>query len=137
MYMNRMGKIFNQYFKLIIKNKKYYLIFALSILFFIFTFFKVDNYISPKAEILLLIALFISGFISIIYSFRHKNELHKVTFAIILIFGLLTVFTTPTLISIDENEHFARSDMTSLGIMVPEYHRRRLCCLRSCLSITR
>lgn len=122
--MNKIGEIFNQYFEIIFKNKKYILIFALSILFFTFTFFKVENYISPKAEILLLIILFIFGLIAIIYSFKHKNELHKVAFIIILLFGILTVFTTPTLISIDENEHFARSDMTSLGILIPEYQKR-------------
>nr|DAR45109.1 MAG TPA: putative membrane protein [Caudoviricetes sp.] len=121
--MNKIGEIFNQYFEIIFKNKKYILIFALSILFFTFTFFKVENYISPKAEILLLIILFIFGLIAIIYSFKHKNELHKVAFIIILLFGILTVFTTPTLISIDENEHFARSDMTSLGILIPEYQK--------------
>jgi len=90
--MNKIGEIFNQYFEIIFKNKKYILIFALSILFFTFTFFKVENYISPKAEILLLIILFIFGLIAIIYSFKHKNELHKVAFIIILLFGTINSF---------------------------------------------
>lgn len=125
--MNEMCEIFNKYiqtiFNSILKNKKYILVFALSLLFFMFTFFKVENYTFPKAEIILLTVLFIAGLIAIIYSFKHKNELHKVAFVIILIFGILTVVTTPTLISIDENEHFARSDMTSLGILIPEYQK--------------
>ncbi|MDL2246054.1 DUF2142 domain-containing protein, partial [Methanobrevibacter sp. OttesenSCG-928-K11] len=97
------------------------LIYTLFIIFFIFSFFKGDNYLHPKFEIITVFLIFLAGIISILYSFKHKKEIHKIAFVIILIFGILSVFISPTLIACDENEHFARSEMTSSGVLVPEY----------------
>lgn len=117
---------FKDYLKYIFNEllvaKKYILIFLISLIFFTLTFFKIENYTYPKAEILLILSLFIFGTILIIYSLKHKNNLHKITLVTILIFGILAVFTTPTLIVCDENEHFARSDMISFGELIPHYN---------------
>jgi uncharacterized membrane protein len=105
----------------ILKVKKFILLYVAFLIFFIFSFFKADNYLHPKFEIISIFLIFLLGIITIIYSFKQKKEIHKIAFIIILIFGILSVFISPTLVPVDENEHFARSEMTSSGILIPEY----------------
>ncbi|WP_409201047.1 DUF2142 domain-containing protein [Methanobrevibacter sp. DSM 116169] len=103
------------------ERKKYILIYLVCLLFFTFTFFSVDDYLHPKIEFLTLFGLFIAGMIVLSYSFKNRCETHKIAFVIIILFGLFLVFLSPTLGGHDELEHFARAELTSTGVIFPEY----------------
>ena len=81
------------------------------------------NYAHPKMELLIFIAVSVLGILSIvIYSYYgNQDDLYKVAFVIILVFGLMFCFLNPVLGGPDEYEHFIRSEMTSEGIIVPTY----------------
>ncbi|MCC7553103.1 MAG: DUF2142 domain-containing protein [Methanobacteriaceae archaeon] len=111
----------NFLFSSCLKIRNYILIYIISVIFLSLSFLNTENYLNPNAEIILLLIISFFGIITIIYSFLREKELHNIGFLIILVFGILTVFINPTLIACDENEHFARSEMTSSGILIPEY----------------
>lgn len=111
--------MFNLKISTILENKKYMLAYIIGILFVCAIFFKLNNLTNLKMEFLIVIILILIGIF--IISFSKDNELYKTSLIIILIFGLLMCFTTPTLIVCDEIEHYARSDITSNGVLIPEY----------------
>ncbi len=104
----------------IIKDKKnYLLVYFIFIAIFYASFSNLENYMNFHFELAILLILLISGIFILLYS--SNMELYKVSFIIILIFGLIMTLTTPVLIVCDESEHFARSDLTAQGILNPEY----------------
>ena len=103
----------------VFKNKKYIIIYAVFLLLFILAFYNHDTYIRIKFDLLVLFVLFTGGLFSIIYYSKTKN-LHRSCFIILLIFGLIMCLTTPAFVVCDEIEHYARSDLTSQGILFPE-----------------
>jgi uncharacterized membrane protein len=105
----------------ILELKYFIIIYFLILAFFSFSFFSLENYESPGFEIVILISLFILGLISIIYYYKNTKSLDKVAFLIIIIFGVLCLFTTPINDVCDEQEHFVRSEILSEGIILPEY----------------
>ena len=104
----------------VFKNKKYIIIYAVFLLLFIVAFYNHNNFIRLKFDLLVLFILFIGGLFSIIYYSKTKN-LHRSCFIILLIFGLIMCLTTPAFVVCDEIEHYARSDLTSQGILFPEH----------------
>ncbi len=88
---------------------------------YIFSLFKLDNYLYPKAELILLVVVTLLGTFCITYYSKRKGQLHRVALVVILSFGLVSVFLTPLLDVLDEREHFTRAEMTSRGVIFPEY----------------
>lgn len=105
----------------ILANKKYLAVYIVAMLFFIVSFFNIENYSNPKAELIIITVLAILGISCILYSIKHIKEIHKIAVLIILIFGVLCVFLSPIYVAPDETGHFARSEITSEGILFPEY----------------
>ena len=108
----------------IIESKKNLIILSIFFIFFIayfFTFEKGEN-THLKFEIVSLILLFITSSIIIIYSQNKNLEIHKIAFIILLIFGLFCVFLNPVLFIPDEAEHYARSDLASIGDFEPKFY---------------
>ena len=104
----------------LIENKNYFLIFIiLTILCTVILFTKV-NYSSPGKEIIILLITLIIGCISIT-SFIKDKEIHKTAVIIIILFGLMCVFLSPIGSVSDEVEHFTRAEITSQGVLFPEY----------------
>lgn len=120
--MKNIKKIYDNNINILFKNKRYISIYILSLLFLILSFFNENNYVNPKAEILLVFLVLILGIIAIIYSIKHTKEIHKVALVIILLFGIIAIFINPILIDFNENEHITRSDMISSGELIPIYH---------------
>lgn len=85
-----------------------------------FSVFSIKNYLFPLKELLVLIYVIISGVISLIYYFKTKS-IHRTAIIIILLFGILFVFLSPINSISDEKEHFIRAEITSRGVLVPEY----------------
>lgn len=104
----------------LLDNKKYYvLVYFIFIIIFSASFFNLNNYSNFNFELCILLVLLMAGIFILLYF--TEIELYKSCFIIILIFGLVMTFTTPILIVCDEGEHFARSELTSQGILNPEY----------------
>ncbi len=85
-----------------------------------FCLFTQKNYASPFKEIIILIISLIIGIISIT-SYIKDNELYKTAIIIILLFGLMCLFLSPIGSVSDEVEHFTRSEITSEGVLFPQY----------------
>lgn len=108
-----------------INDKKYMLTYLIGFILLATFLFSCNTHNHPKAQIILSILTVIGGIICIRYSIKNKDALHKTAFLIIIIFGLLTVFASPLLVAPDEVEHFARSDLTSEGGLIPNYHENQ------------
>lgn len=98
-------------------NIKFILVFSISVLLFTFCEFNKSNYAHPKFELAFLILILIIGIILIQFYSKNKEDIVKITFITILIFGFLCVFTTPIMDTPDELYHFYRSELTSEGIL--------------------
>ncbi len=93
-------------FKLIYENKKLIYFYFLILVMLIIIIFNYNNYINPSKELLILLILLIEGIFSIIYFKKNYENLHKVAFSIILIFGITCLLLTPIFMVNDEAEHF-------------------------------
>lgn len=98
-------------------NIKFILVFSISVLLFTLSEFNEPNYAHPKFELVFLILILIIGIILIQFYSKNKEDIVKITFITILIFGFLCVFTTPIMDTPDELYHFYRSELTSEGIL--------------------
>lgn len=101
--------------------KKYYIVYLLIIIFFTISFLKFEDYLSPGFEILIFLLIFIIGILSLCYYSQNEDNLHKVAFVIILLFGITCVFLTPINDISDEQEHFTRSEIVSTGQISTKY----------------
>ena len=101
--------------------KNYYVLYLLIIIFFTVSFLQFDNYLSPGFEILIFLLIFLFGAFSIYYYTQNEDNLHKVAFVIILLFGITCVFLTPIADVSDELEHFTRSEIVSTGQISTNY----------------
>ena len=105
------------------KSKKYWILFLVLVMLCSLSLMTVKNYNHPKMEFFALIFLSILGIILISYYQGHNNdkELYKTVFIVLLLFGLITSFVIPIDSVSDEGEHFTRAELTSRGILFPEY----------------
>ena len=69
----------------------------------------------------MLILALVFGSFSIWYYFKNNEKLYKVAFIVILLFGLLFMFMSPLDGPSDEMEHIWRAEITSQGVLFPEY----------------
>ena len=130
----------NEFLKLkegIYNSKKYWLIYVIMVLFGLITQMNVANYGQPIEEIIIFILVSIIGIICIAYFTSHGNdkELHKTAFIIILTFGILLCMLTPILGTYDEVEHFVRSEITSTGVIMPEYDNGSFTTIQSTIDL--
>ena len=103
------------------ENKKYILIYLAIMCFFALSFFKYEDYLSPLFETATFIFVFLLGSFSLYYYTKNEDNLHKVAFVIILLFGITCVFLTPINDVSDEQEHFIRSEIVSTGQISTTY----------------
>ncbi len=121
--MKELMKIkFNDLVKNLLSSYKYWIVYLILILIAMFSMFNIENYIHPKFELIILLLVSIISIFSIVYYYKHgKHELYKLTFILLLLFGLICAFTVPIDSVSDEYEHFTRAEITSRGILFPEY----------------
>ena len=109
--------------KTILANKNYisyFLIFIVLTVLCTIALFNSTNYSSPIKEIIILVITLIIGCISI-FSYIKDKKIHKTAVIIIILFGLMCVFLSPIGSVSDEVEHFTRAEITSQGVLFPEY----------------
>lgn len=101
----------------------YKLIFVYLSCFLAFTVvsFSLNGFNFSKFNLLFIGLTMIAGGGVLFYSLNSKIEIHKTAFILLLIFGILIAFSSPIFVAPDESEHFARSDLTSEGVLFPEY----------------
>lgn len=104
-----------------LKNKNYILLYFIIICFFTVSCLKYEDYLSPLFEIAIFILVFIIGAFCLCYYSQNEDNLHKVAFIIILLFGITCVFLTPINDVSDEQEHFVRSEIVSTGQISTDY----------------
>ena len=107
----------------LIISKKYWIIYLIFILIASLAMFTTKNYSSIVKELIMVLITAIFGVFAItFYSYHNTDkELYKTAFVIIILFGLLCCFLNPICNVSDETEHLARADITSQGILFPEY----------------
>lgn len=107
----------------IFKSKKYWMIFIILLLLGSLSMISINNIEHPKMEILMFSLVSIVGVFLISYYFANNSDenLYKIAFSIILIFGIMCVFFMPICQPSDCGEHLARSEITSRGILFPEF----------------
>ena len=113
--MNKPRNIFN-------KNRNYILIYIICLIFF--TFYQCyfyGNFGTVNREIGIFIILTIVGVFCLTYNSLNRNKIYKVAFVIIILFGIITLLLSPLLIGCDESEHLNRAELTSLGVINPQY----------------
>lgn len=103
--------------------KWFFLIYFIFLMSFVY-YQNTINDVHMKITLALLLFLFITGCLLLIF-ITHKNlPIYKTAFIIIIIFGLICVFLTPICTISDECEHFVRSELTSHGELVPVFTYR-------------
>lgn len=105
------------------ESRNYWIVYLLLIVMASFSMFSAINYSHPKFEIIALILISIISIFSIVYYYKHGNEeLYKTVFIVLLLFGLICAFMIPIDSVSDEYEHLSRAEITSRGILAPEYN---------------
>lgn len=117
MFKDKLVLFFNE----IKLNKKYISLYLVFICVSFFAMMRPENYASPKAEILIFIIVAILGIFLINY-YTLEHDLFKVSFVVILCFGLICACLMPIFDAPDEEEHFQRAFLTSQGDFFPTYH---------------
>lgn len=106
-----------------IGSKRYWLIYLVFIAVMGLTTMRAKNFMHPKGEIISFVLVAILGVFCIVYYFMNNTDkdLHKVAFVVILIFGLICCLFVPILNHVDEMEHLVRSEITSQGVVFPDW----------------
>lgn len=105
------------------KSKKYLLIYLILIAILGLSTVSKRNFSDPTFEIIMFIIVAVMGIFSILFYFSHSddNDLYKVAFVIILLFGITAALIVPICDVSDEVEHLTRAEITSQGVLVPHW----------------
>lgn len=105
------------------KSKKYWLTYLILIAILGLSTVSERNFSDPTFEIIMFIIVAVMGIFSILFyfSYRDDNDLYKVAFVIILLFGITTALIVPICDVSDEVEHLTRAEITSQGVLVPHW----------------
>ena len=105
------------------QSKKYWLIYLVLIFVLGLSMVTQKNISNPYFEIMTFILVAVLGIFAIVYYFLHNSddELYKVAFVIILIFGITTALIVPICDVSDEIEHLTRAELTSQGVIIPHW----------------
>ena len=105
------------------KSKKYLLIYLILIAILGLSTVSKRNFSDPTFEIIMFIIVAVMGIFSILFYFSHsdENDLYKVAFVIILLFGITAALIVPICDVSDEVEHLTRAEITSQGVLVPHW----------------
>ena len=115
--LNTIVKYFSEY-------RKFYLIYIFLVLIFSFSLLSEKNLEHPMMEIIFIFFISILGIFCLTFYFNNKNDndLYKTVFIFLIIFGLVCTFITPICEGPDFREHSVRSEITSRGVLFPEYN---------------
>lgn len=100
---------------------KYFLVYLA--LIFSFILFGFNNIPISQFNIIIIIITVLFCCLIFFYVVKNRNEedLHKIAFIVIITFGVLFVVLSPINSGYDEPEHFTRAEITSQGVLLPNY----------------
>ena len=106
-----------------IKSKRYWIIYLIFIAVTCMSTLSAKNFVKPQFIIATFAIVAVMGIVCIIYYFMHdsENELYKVAFVIILVFGMMSALIVPIVDVSDELEHLTRAEITSQGVIFPHW----------------
>lgn len=102
-------------------KNKLILIYLICLILFTCIIFYFNGFNYSKINLILITVTFIVGFVLLYLALKSNKDVHKIALLYLLIFGLMIAFTSPLFVGPDEAEHFARSDLTSQGVLFPQY----------------
>lgn len=104
-------------------SKRYWILYLIFIAIAGLSTINNDNILHPKFEILIFLIVAFLGVFCIVYYFIHSHdeELYKVALVVIIIFGLICSLIVPILYHDDEREHLTRAEITSEGVIFPDW----------------
>ena len=113
----------SNYKAIFLSSKRYWLLYILFITICCFSIVSGKNMHHPKFELMTFFIVAILGIFCILYYLSHNSdkELYKVAFVIIITFGIICSLIVPMVNHIDEMEHFTRSEITSQGVIAPDW----------------
>ena len=106
------------------KLKKYHYIILYFFIIFMFSAYSYFEYHPSDFTFALTVGclLLVCGSIIIYFSDSIDNKnIYKFVIIIVVCFGLFNTFLTPIVDVCDESEHFWRSEVTSQGVLIPDY----------------
>lgn len=108
----------------VMNYKKYYLIYIIAVLISAFSLVTADTLMHPKMELIFLVLVLFMGLFCLTFYFYHRDDenIYKSLFVFLIIFGMVCVFVSPICQAGDSQEHLARAEITSRGILFPEYN---------------
>ena len=114
---------YNNFTSILIKSKKYLIIYIIFITITCMSTISYRNFIKPHFVIATFIVVAFLGIFCIVYYFMHDSneELYKVAFVAILCFGLISAMIVPIVDVSDELEHLTRAEITSQGVIFPHW----------------
>lgn len=112
--------VFNRLKSLLNESKKYFIVYILFLVIIALSTLHLSSFSHFYVFISVFIISSVLGCIFISLYPKHI-ELYKLVFIMILCFGIITCFLTPVNMVPDESEHLARAEITSQGVLVPEY----------------
>lgn len=119
-----MSETISNTYKTLIASKRYWIIYLAFIFVASLTTLTSKNISSPVFEIAVFAIVAVLGVVCIVFYFMHdnKSELYKTAFVVIICFRLLSAMIVPICDVSDEMEHLTRSEITSRGVLYPEWH---------------
>ncbi len=120
-----------------LESKRYLILYLILVLFACFSIYNPLHYGHFKLQVLVIAVIAIIGVFCIIYHNRHSSdeELFKTAFVIVLLLGIVCAFLIPICQAPDEVEHFVRAEITSRGIINPEYDNGSFLTIQSTLDL--
>ena len=115
---------FRDYKDVFFNSKKYWLIYLLLISLMCISTINKKNLQNPTFEVSVFVLVAILGILAIVFyfSYNDKDELHKFAFVLIICFGVLCALIVPICDVSDESEHLTRAEITSQGVLIPEWN---------------
>ena len=107
----------------LIESKKYWGIYLALIIVTCMSTISSRTLKDPNFEIVAFIIVAILGIFCIVFYFMNDSDedLYKVAFVIIICFGIISALIVPIVDVSDEMEHLTRAEITSQGILFPDW----------------
>lgn len=115
-----LGPTIKEYANLLKQNKIIFLVYFVVVSVLFLSMLSPKNIANPDFEIKSFIFIVIAGLFLILYGFKNKDSLHKVSFAVVMFIGLLIAFMAPAFSLHDEAIHLNRITNILDGFLYPQ-----------------
>ena len=115
-----LGPTIKEYTNLLKQNKLIFLVYFVVVSVLFLSMLSPKNIANPDFEIKSFIFIVIAGLFLILYGFKNKDSLHKVSFAVVMFIGLLIAFMAPAFSLHDEAIHLNRVTNILDGFLYPQ-----------------